>query len=113
MPQMLRDILEHVIQLQYDCELLKDASRGFHRRQHAVSPDVIILGLHDDDDETLVPGLFARWPTTQVITVMQADDGATVYELRPSRRPLGNVSPSELIDALRAMVGQHRDLPEE
>jgi hypothetical protein len=113
MPQMLRDILEHAIHLRHDCEVVKDTSRGVRRQEPPVSPDVVILGLQADDDETLVPALFARWPATQVMTVLQGGDGAAVYEWQPRRRPLDHASPAELVDALRDAVHRRRDLSEE
>ena len=108
-PQLLRDILEQAIRRQHDCELLKDTSRGFDRPELAVTPDVVVLGLQAEDDETLVPALFARWPATQVMTVMGAGDGAAFYELRPRRRRLDHVSPAELVEALRDAARRRRD----
>jgi hypothetical protein len=112
-PQMLRDILAHAIQRQHGCELLTDAPHGFHRQEPAVSPDVVILGLQAEDDATLVPAVFARWPTTQVMTVMQAGGGAAMYELRRHRRSLEHLSLAELVGALRDTVRQRRDSTEE
>ena len=35
---------------------------------------------------------------------------ATVYELRPERRLLGELSPADIIDTLRSAVGRRREL---
>jgi DNA-binding NarL/FixJ family response regulator len=113
MPQLLRSILEHAIQVQSDCELLRGTPRGFQMLEQTTPPDVVILGLTAADDATLVPALFARWPMTQVMTVMQAGDEAAVYELRTRRRALGQLSPAEIVDALRDSVHRSRDLLEE
>ena len=111
-PQLLRGILEHTIEQQSDCELLKgarhDSGLGAKRTE---SPDVVILGVTAAEDTTLVPALFARWPWAQVMTVMQAGDEATVYELRPRRRVMGQMSPDEIVAALRAAVHRSRELP--
>jgi DNA-binding NarL/FixJ family response regulator len=113
-PQLLRGILEHAIRQRSDCELLKSAGRDFELgTERTVLPDAVILGLSAADDSTLVPGLFARWPSAQVMTVMQAGDSAAVYEMRPRRRLLGQVSPTELLDALRDAVRRHRDLTQQ
>jgi DNA-binding NarL/FixJ family response regulator len=102
MPPLLRGILEHEVQLQSDCELLKDARRPFHPLpEQASPPDIVILGLTAAQDATLVPALLARWPLAQVMTVTEAGDDAAVFELRPRRRELGQMSPAELIQTLR------------
>lgn len=114
MPQLLRGILEHAIQLQSDFELLKDTRRAFQMlTEQMVPPDVVILGLTAAEDATLVPVLFARWPAAQVMTVTQAGDNAAVYELRPHRRPLGQMSPAEIIESLRDAVHRSREFLQE
>jgi DNA-binding NarL/FixJ family response regulator len=114
MPQLLRGVLEHAIQLQSDCELLKETRRAFQMfTDQTVSPDIVILGLTAAEDTTLVPALFARWPTAQVMTVMQAGDDAAVYELRPRRRALGQMSPAEIVDTLREAVHRTREISQE
>lgn len=114
MPQLLRGILEHAIQLHSDCELVKDTRGAFQMlTDRTVAPDVVIMGLTAAEDATLVPALFAHWPTAQIMTVMQAGDDAAVYELRPSRRALGQMSPAEIVEVLREAVHRRRELPQE
>jgi hypothetical protein len=114
MPQLLRDILEHAIQLQSDFELLKDTRRVLQMlTEHMVPPDVVILGLTVAEDATLVPAVLARWPAAHVMTVTQAGDDATVYELRPHRRPLRQMSPAEIVDSLRDAVHRSREFVQE
>src|SRR4051794_27031216 len=102
-PHLLRDILEQAIQVDDECELVTDldATATFGDR---IVPDVIVLGLTAEADATLVPALFARWPRARVITVMPQGDGATLYELRPDRRVLDEMSPTEIVEALRHAV---------
>jgi DNA-binding NarL/FixJ family response regulator len=110
MPQLLRGILEHAIQLQSDFELLKDTRRTLQMlTEQMVPPDVVILGLSAAEDATLVPALFARWPTAKVLTVTQAGDDAAVYELKPRRRALGQMSPAEIVESLRDAVHPSRE----
>lgn len=114
MPQLLRGILEHAFQLQSDFELLKDTRRVFQMlTEQMVPPDVVILGLAATEDATLVPALFARWPTAHVVTVTQSGDDAAVYELRPCRQALGQMSPDEIIGSLREAVHRSRELLQE
>lgn len=113
-PQLLRGILEHAIQQQSDCELLKGARRdlGLKAERTEPPPDAVILGVTGVEDTTLVLALFARWPAAQLMTVMQTGDETTVYELRPRRRALGQMSADEMVDALRAAVHRNREIPE-
>lgn len=110
LPQLLREILEHAIRLQSDCELLKGTRGGFQMlTEQTLPPDIVILGLTAAEDATLVPALFARWPEAQVMTVMQAGDDAAVYELRPRCRALGQRSPAEIVETLRDAVHRTRE----
>ena len=113
-PPLLRDMLEHAIQLQSDCELLKDTRHGPQvLATEAMPPDIVVLGLTTAQDATLVPALFAQWPMTKVITVMQAGDDAMVYMLRLGRRVLGQASPSEIVETLRELAHESRELWQE
>ena len=69
-----------------------------------------LMGLTATEDATLVPALFARWPGTQIVTVMAAGTDAVVYELKPQQRPLGQMSPTEIVDAVRVAVHRSREL---
>jgi DNA-binding NarL/FixJ family response regulator len=111
LPLLLRDMLEHSIQLQSDCELLKNSRHGPQvLAEEAMPPDIIVLGLTTAQDAALVPALFARWPMARVITLMQAGDDATVYMLRLGRRVLGQASPSEIVKTLRELAHESREL---
>lgn len=112
-PQLLRGILEHAIQQQSDCELVSGARRDFESGPERIEPpDVVILGITVAEDTMLVPALLARWPGAQVMTVMQRGDEAAVYELRPRRRVLEQVSPEEILASLR-VLHRSRELPQE
>jgi hypothetical protein len=110
LPQLLRDILEHAIRQQTDCELLKDMRDLAVLSGRTVPPDIVVLGLTEAPDATLVTALLARWPMTRVVTVRQSGDDAIAYELRPQRRKLGPLSPTEIVGMLRQVVHESRGL---
>ena len=111
-PRLLRGILEHAIEVDRGCELLKDVGHNLSTwREEAPQPDVVILGLTAVEDVALVLALFARWPQAQVMTVMQAGDDAAIYELRPRRQALGEVSPAEIVEKMREAVHRKREPP--
>ena len=109
MPLLLRGILEHAIQRHSDCELLKVTGGPLLLTEQTMAPDVVIMGLTASDDTALVPALFARWPGTQVMTVLAAGNDAVVYELKPQQRALGQMSPAEIVDTLRDTVRRNRN----
>jgi hypothetical protein len=114
MPLLLRGILEHAIQLRSDCELLKVTNSPLQMlTEQAMAPDVVIMGLTATEDTTLVLSLFARWPGTQVMTVMSAGNDAVIYELKPHRRALRQMSPTEIVDVLRDTVHRNRELSQD
>ena len=105
-PKLLRDILQHATRNEADFELETET-------EPPLAPDVVILGLTAAEDVTLVPTLFARWPGAQVLTVMHSGGDVVAYELSPHRRPLGEISPTEILVALRESVRRKRELARE
>jgi len=108
-PRLLRDILEQAMQAADECEIVKDMDDALTRTSRQ-PPDAVILGLTAAEDTTLVPAIFARWPHTKIMTV-GLGDAATLYELWPNRRPLGQMSPSEIALTLRDAVRRDNGEP--
>ncbi len=111
MPQLLRGMFEHAIELHGGCEVMEGARRELPMlTARTPPPDAVILGLSAAEDAVLVSALFACWPMTQVITVMQSGDVATLYQLSPSERQLGELSPAEIVEALRDAAHKGREV---
>jgi DNA-binding NarL/FixJ family response regulator len=70
-------------------------------RAGATSPDCVIASLEDADLSTLLPHLLLRGPRMKVLAL--TDDGRTgfLYELRPERVPVGELSSETLLDVVR------------
>ena len=102
-PRLLREVLEHAIHQDGAFQVMS-ASDASAASSEQLQPDMVILGLTADEDSTLVPALFARWPRAPILTVMQQGQTAALYELRRHRRALGEVSPAEMVRTLRAAV---------
>ncbi len=108
-PELLRGILEHVIQLQGGCELQTDTRPMLQMlNDQGATPHLIILGLSAVEDATLVPALFARWPSAQVMTVARGGEEASVYELEPHVRTLPHPSLGAVVERLRMAVDRSR-----
>jgi DNA-binding NarL/FixJ family response regulator len=106
---LLRDVLEHAIQIRGDCDVVRD-TRSVLRTvaEPTPTPDIVILGLNAREDTTLVQALFARWPMAQIVTVAQNGEDVRVYALKPRQLVLGPMSPADVVEWLREAVHQNR-----
>jgi chemotaxis response regulator CheB len=110
MSHTLRDILEHAIQAHPEFELWHKPAPAYGRRVNSRNePDVIILGSLAPDARR-VSSLCLRWPQAQVVTVATMNGDISIYELRPHRTDLGELSAAELVEVLREAVRRHREL---
>lgn len=98
---MLGAIVGDIIREQPDLELF---AAGDDVAATVGETDARCVLLHAADEEECTE-LLAQYPRLKVLSV--EDDGRRgfLYELRPHRRPLGEVSPMRLIDALRVSGG--------
>jgi DNA-binding NarL/FixJ family response regulator len=111
LPPLLRGILEQAMDVHTGCEMVKDSRTVFQMlTEQPASADIVILGLSEAQDATLVPAVFAQWPRAQVMTITQAGNDAAAYELQPLRRALGDMSPTDIVDILRQAVERRRGL---
>jgi hypothetical protein len=106
-PPLLREILEHAIDADFACEVMT-CSEGAAMAGRPKAPDAVILGLRAAGDEMLVPSLLAQWPRAHILTMLQGD-AAVIYELRPRRRVLRELSPAEMVEKLRDSVRRSRN----
>jgi hypothetical protein len=105
LPAGLHDILEHEIREHPDLYLLADEPKfdepePVGRR----APDVVIVGSAGASDPRVTTRWFRRFPCARILVVTPADGSASLYELRRHRSVLGQVSPAELVAALRGAV---------
>lgn len=110
LPQMLRSILEHAARAHGGCEVLTSQRQGKRLlTEDGMTPDVVVLGLGAAEDLTLVPALLARWPRARVMTLKPSGEDASLFELRPHYRILGEMSPDGIVDTLVAAVRRRDD----
>jgi len=101
LPRLLREIVERAVAGQPDMEIAELRAGGdLSDALRAARADVVVSGADHDYDE--LRDLLDRRPRLKVLTV--ADDGreATLYELRPARTQLGEVSPETIVEAIRS-----------
>ena len=111
MSQTLRDILEHAIRAHPEFELWRESRVVFRSQSaHGTNPDVVVFGSTEFDDARRVAALCVRWPGAQVVSVRPANGDAAIYELRPHRTSLGQLSPAELVEALFETIQRRRQV---
>ncbi len=100
---MLCDIIRNVVADQPDMLVVGELPHraglldGVERSQASV----VVLGLSDSELPVECTALLATRPQTRVLGVAADGRRAFLYELRPHRTPLGEVSPAGLVEAIR------------
>jgi DNA-binding NarL/FixJ family response regulator len=105
LPRMRRDIIADVLAMQSDMEVVGEVA-ALGELVEAVErggADVLVIGR---DDAALAAGLLERRPRLKVLAVAEEGRACSIYELRPRRVELGELSPQLLVDAIRAAVAQ-------
>jgi DNA-binding NarL/FixJ family response regulator len=70
----------------------------------ATEPDVVIVGLHGAALPLACIELLLERPRMKLLGIEEQDGHAQLYELRPEQVELGEVSPDEVIETIRAAV---------
>jgi hypothetical protein len=99
----VRDVFERAISLQADMELVQEHVTIVAPDTPA-APDVVIVGATNRDDQRNVSRVLMRWPQSQVLMITIEGHQAAIYQLRPQRNDLGEMSPIELFNAIRSCV---------
>jgi DNA-binding NarL/FixJ family response regulator len=103
-PPMLTDILVDIASREPDLELIGSVTLG-DALDNGVSDahaDVLILGVEDADDATLAGSLLEASPRLRVVMLARTGARAIVYELRPVKTEISDVSPPGLLQAIRS-----------
>jgi len=106
LPGLLHDIIGDVLESAGDIRLIGQAANHGELLELArqLSPDVVIMGL----DESGPPGfgwdLYINNPLLRVLGIVGEGCQTFVYELRPHRTPLGELSPEALVAAVRSVA---------
>jgi hypothetical protein len=91
---VLRDIIETTLMPLQDIEVILSVPGG-------PPPDVVVLGLKETERPETVEVLLGRYPNARVLGIAGDGRQAYMHELRPHRVALGELSPDQLIEAIR------------
>jgi hypothetical protein len=97
LPQMLRAIVEDILDQADDVTVTEAPAND--------DADVVILGAHEDELPAAGRAQLERRPTAKVLTINGHGRNAYLYELRPHKTPLGEISADTLLAAVRSQRG--------
>jgi DNA-binding NarL/FixJ family response regulator len=104
-PTMLRDILEQAISREHDMEVIPEPVVPLQAPvERPSSPDVVVVGVGDAEPAERARGLLVRWPGSHVLMITARGHRVLRYELLPRGVDLGEMSPNQLVQAIRSAV---------
>jgi DNA-binding NarL/FixJ family response regulator len=108
-PTMLRNILEQAISNQPDMEvILEPVSPEPPPDEQRVSPDVVVVDVSDSDPREGARALLHRWPSSHAVMIAANGHRILLYELQPRGVDLGEMSPDQLVQAIRSAARPER-----
>jgi DNA-binding NarL/FixJ family response regulator len=107
-PTMLRDILEQAISTQPDMEVILEPVSPEHVPDEQMSPDVVVVDVSDSDPGEGARALLFRWPSSHALMIAAHGHKVLKYELQPRGVDLGEMSPDQLVQAIRSAARPER-----
>jgi DNA-binding NarL/FixJ family response regulator len=98
---MLREIVRDSVTRQPDLEIVGDFGKTDEFLEAVKGADVAIVGARQPDDSTLARQVLEASPSTKVLIIAMNGGSAVLWELRPYKVRLDDVSPESLIRAIR------------
>lgn len=102
-PPMLSDIVRETVANETDMAVVAE----FGERSALLAAlatnggDVVIFGTSDPDESAVPCNLLGASPRVKVLMLEIKGLRAVIYELRPHKKSLGDVSPQRLVQAIR------------
>ena len=100
MKPKLRDILSDAVAREQDMKLIQ-CQVGRDTEIARARPDVLVCEIDDPVDVDVPTRLRRAVPRARVLMTAETGERAALYELRPTRKVLLNVSMNQVIDAIR------------
>lgn len=103
MRRLLHDIVKDALTNQSDIELVGDSHEGdeLHPKLVAGEVDLVIVGTERPGDATSGNSILFTSPQVKLLAIETDGRRATIYRLRPQQLSLGEMSPQELLGAIR------------
>src|SRR5262245_47612795 len=106
MPPMLLSIITDTIAAQRDLDIVGRFGRalGLVETAERIDADVVVVARTGADNPAEYDELLYRHSRLKVIEIFGEGRYGTLYELHRRHLPLGEMSPPQLVDAIRAAV---------
>jgi DNA-binding NarL/FixJ family response regulator len=103
LPRIMREIVEHALGDASDMEVVGavDAFGDLAGALADARPDVLVVGIDESEAPRLDRFLYET-PRLSCLAIAGDARRAFLYELRPRAKPLGDVSPTGLVQAIRS-----------
>ena len=110
LPRMLREILRSLLAAQPEMSVAvaDEPSTPLVTAVDQARARVVILGQEAPAMTSRCRELLEQRPRVQVLAVSVDGRRTTLYGLRPYRKPLGEVEPDKIVDAVRGLVVMSR-----
>jgi hypothetical protein len=103
---ILHDVVRGILEVQQDMAVVGDLERPEELGSTIAETGAafVIWGVEDDVSD-FYPDVLHQWPQVRVLAVQGEGRQSFLWEMRPMRAPLGELSPGRLIAALRTDGG--------
>ncbi len=104
MPRLLLELVERAVSEQTGMSVVATSTglAGFAETVETTKPEFAIVPIEDAELPRECRELFAERARVKVIGIGPIDGHAYLYTLRPERVTLGEISPDDVVEAIRA-----------
>jgi DNA-binding NarL/FixJ family response regulator len=99
---MLREIVRNSVANEPDMQIVGDTDNRERVFESISDVDVVILGAPEPSDSVLAQDVLRASSSTRVLAIAANGRSASMWLLQPYPVPLGEVSPTSLVGAIRA-----------
>jgi len=103
MPRLVRDMIERAVRAQSDMAVVGviGSPRELVAAADQTRPHLVVVGLKNASLPPECEAVLAGQPELKVLGIESEAGSALLYELAPRRQAIGEVSPEEVVHAIR------------
>ena len=105
-PRLLAELVARLIDSAPDVEIVGRVpiDDTLMTRAREMKADAVVLGAPANASDDSLDAMLYEFPTVKLLVFTSDAHQATLYELRPHRTPIGELSRDRLLDAIRSAV---------
>jgi DNA-binding NarL/FixJ family response regulator len=114
MPRIMRELVGSAVTDAPDITLVgsADGREAIAASLDRTKAEVLIVGVPDERARAAFEAMLYQRPRLTLLTIGANGRSSALHELRPHTVTLGDVSPAELVEAIRASARAHRGMRE-